>query len=107
MRTGAGSCTADASSSSDSCSERSSWCLSPTERDCSARHVTDAPASFIDARIDGIVGLEIDIRRIEGKWKVSQNRPEADRSRVADGFEASGDASMARLVRGSGDRDAD
>jgi transcriptional regulator len=61
-------------------------------------HVTDAPASFIDAQINGIVGLEIEIRRIEGKWKVSQNRPEADRRGVAAGFEASGDASMARLV---------
>jgi transcriptional regulator len=70
-------------------------------------HVTDAPASYIDAQIKGIVGLEIDIRRIEGKWKVSQNRPDADRNGVAEGFEASGDASMARLVRGSGDRDAD
>jgi transcriptional regulator len=70
-------------------------------------HVTDAPPSYIDAQIKGIVGLEIDIRRIDGKWKVSQNRPEADRISVAEGFEASGDASMSRLVRGSSDHDAD
>jgi transcriptional regulator len=69
-------------------------------------HVTDAPAAFIDAQINGIVGLELEIRRIEGKWKVSQNRPEADRRGVAEGFEASGDASMARLVRKYSDRGA-
>jgi transcriptional regulator len=67
-------------------------------------HVTDAPASFIDTQINGIVGLEIEIRRIEGKWKVSQNRTEADRRSVAEGFEASGDASMSGLVRSYIDR---
>jgi transcriptional regulator len=69
-------------------------------------HVTDAPASFIDAQINGIVGLEIEIQRIEGKWKVSQNRTDADRRSVAEGFEAIGDASMSRLVRTYIDRDA-
>ena len=68
-------------------------------------HVTDAPASFIDAQIAGIVGLEVEIQRIEGKWKVSQNRPEADRSGVAAGFEANGNASMSRLVKSYSDRD--
>ena len=62
-------------------------------------HVTDAPASYIDGQINGIVGLEIEIRRIEGKWKVSQNRPAADRCAVADGFRANGDAVMSNLVR--------
>jgi transcriptional regulator len=70
-------------------------------------HVTDAPASFIDAQINGIVGLEIEIRRIEGKWKVSQNRPEADRRGVAEGFDASGDQSMSSLVRSHRDPAAD
>jgi len=69
-------------------------------------HVTDAPPSFIDAQINGIVGLEIEIQRIEGKWKVSQNRTDADRRSVAEGFEAIGDASMSRLVRTYIDRDA-
>jgi transcriptional regulator len=70
-------------------------------------HVTDAPATYIDAQISGIVGLEIDIRRIEGKWKVSQNRPEADRSGVAEGLEAIGDARMSSLVKSYSDPDAD
>ena len=65
--------------------------------------VEDAPATFIDAQIKGIVGVEIDITSIEGKWKVSQNRPVADRAGVVQGLEtenATPDAAdMARLVR--------
>jgi transcriptional regulator len=68
--------------------------------------VTDAPASFIQSQIKGIIGLEIEIGEIHGKWKVSQNRPVADRVGVADGLETEGqDASspdMARLVRSWG-----
>jgi transcriptional regulator len=69
-------------------------------------HVADAPASYVDDQINGIVGLEIEIRRIEGKWKVSQNRPEADRKMVADRFEATGDTTMSDLVRRSSDPSA-
>ena len=48
--------------------------------------VGDAPEAFVAAQIRGIVGLEIPIDRIEGKWKVSQNRSEADRLGVARGL---------------------
>ncbi len=48
--------------------------------------VDDAPADFLKAQVRGIVGLEIEISAIEGKWKVSQNRPEADRAGVAEGL---------------------
>jgi transcriptional regulator len=61
-------------------------------------HVTDAPASFVDAQINRIIGLVIEIRQIEGKWKVSQNRSAADRRGVVAGFTESGDAAMASLV---------
>jgi transcriptional regulator len=61
-------------------------------------HVTDPPATFIDAQINGIVGLELEIQRIEGKWKVSQNRSDADRSGVTKGLEASGNPTMSALV---------
>ena len=37
--------------------------------------VEDAPEDFVAAQIKGIIGVEITIGRIEGKWKVSQNRP--------------------------------
>jgi transcriptional regulator len=67
--------------------------------------VDDAPAPFVAAQIKGIVGIEIDISRIEGKWKVSQNRSEADRRSVSEGLrQAEDDASrdMADLVDARG-----
>ena len=67
--------------------------------------VTDAPAPFVEAQLKGIVGLEIPITRIEGKWKLSQNRPEADRRGVVEGLRSEGDEmgrEMADLVEKSG-----
>ena len=62
--------------------------------------VADAPAPFIASQMKGIVGIEIKIDRLEGKWKVSQNRPEGDRKGVLAGFRGQGEAShaMAALV---------
>ena len=62
--------------------------------------VGDAPEPFIASQIKGIVGVEIPVARIEGKWKVSQNRPEADRAGVISGLAAEGEAAeaMAALV---------
>jgi len=48
--------------------------------------VSDAPADFIATLMKGIVGFEIPIRKLEGKWKVSQNRNEADRLGAIDGL---------------------
>jgi transcriptional regulator len=45
--------------------------------------VTDAPVDFIRAQLRGIVGVRLTIARIEGKRKLSQNRPPADRQGVA------------------------
>jgi transcriptional regulator len=62
--------------------------------------VSDAPAGFIRSQLKGIIGVEIEITEIEGKWKVSQNRPAADREGVADGLAAMPDQDeMAALVR--------
>jgi len=63
--------------------------------------VDDAPADFVKMQMRAIVGVEIPIRRIEGKWKMSQNRPEADRAGVIAGFESAGEAGevLAELVR--------
>jgi transcriptional regulator len=66
--------------------------------------VSDAPADFIDAMLKGIVGIEIPIASLAGKWKVSQNRPEADRRGVAEALQQRDDDSsraMAALVRES------
>jgi transcriptional regulator len=48
--------------------------------------IGDAPADYIASQIKGIVGLEMVITRLEGKWKVSQNRSEQDRVGVAEGL---------------------
>ncbi|MCI0546878.1 MAG: FMN-binding negative transcriptional regulator [Candidatus Rokubacteria bacterium] len=64
--------------------------------------VTDAPAEYIEAQLRGIVGIEIPISRLTGKWKVSQNRGAADRQGVVQGLGALPDpeaAAMAALVR--------
>jgi len=45
---------------------------------------SDAPGDFISTQLRGIVGLRMPIRRIYGKWKMSQNRPDADRSGAID-----------------------
>jgi transcriptional regulator len=66
--------------------------------------VDDAPEAYISSMVNAIVGLEIAVSRMEGKWKVSQNRNEADRQGVIAGLRASGDESdlaMAELVSGA------
>src|SRR5690348_5564449 len=61
--------------------------------------VADAPADFVEAQIRAIVGVEIPILRIEGKWKLSQNRSAADRRGVVEGLQGeSRNAEMAKLV---------
>jgi transcriptional regulator len=60
--------------------------------------VSDAPRTYIESQLHGIVGVQIEIDAIEGKWKVSQNRPEADRRGVAEGL-AQDEPAMSELVR--------
>ena len=57
-------------------------------------HVADAPADYLDAMLKAIVGIEIEVTRVEGKFKLSQNRDAADRTGVVLGLEA--DASLNR-----------
>lgn len=49
--------------------------------------VTDAPGEYIEAQLKSIVGFELSIAHIEGKWKMSQNRPDSDREGVVAGLE--------------------
>jgi transcriptional regulator len=60
--------------------------------------VTDAPADFIDGMLKGIVGFAVPITRLEGKWKMSQNRPAADRAGVIGGLENAGQEEVAALI---------
>ncbi len=48
--------------------------------------VSDAPTNYIELMLKAIISLEIPINRLHGKWKVSQNRPEADQEGVAQGL---------------------
>jgi len=59
--------------------------------------VADAPEPFVAGQIAAIIGV-VPISSIEGKWKVSQNRPAADRQGVQDGLRLDGNEEMARLV---------
>ena len=63
--------------------------------------VDDAPNDYIARQLKGIVGMEMPISRIEGKWKVSQNKKDQDRMGVSRGlnFESGGvPSAMSDLV---------
>ncbi len=60
--------------------------------------VSDAPDEFVKAMLRAIVGVEIPITRLLGKWKVSQNRPPADRIGVREGLRAAGDPASAIMA---------
>ena len=89
--------------------EDSSWLRAHLER-LTRRHeadrpepweLTDAPEDYLAAQVRGIVGVEIAVTRLAGKWKVSQNRGEADRAGVTTGLRADADPAsvvMADLI---------
>lgn len=63
--------------------------------------VADAPREFTDRLVQAIVGIEIPITRLQGKWKVSQNQPAQNRASVIAGLTEQGhggSADMAALV---------
>ncbi len=61
--------------------------------------IGDAPADYIETMLRAIVGIEIEVTALVGKWKVSQNRSAADREGVAAGLTAlAGDAQAAVMA---------
>lgn len=60
--------------------------------------VDDAPAEFVAQMLRAIVGIEIPVERLIGKWKVSQNRTPEDRKGVAKGLSAEDDADARALA---------
>ena len=71
--------------------------------------VSDAPADYVDTMLRAIVGIEITLSALTGKWKVSQNRGQADRDGVMHGLRAQAEqhgdaqaAAMAELVARGG-----
>jgi transcriptional regulator len=67
--------------------------------------VGDAPPEYIDALLQSVVGVEIRVDRLEGKWKISQNQPEVNREGVIRNLENKPDQTaqeLARLMRDAG-----
>jgi transcriptional regulator len=64
--------------------------------------MAEQPARYMAGMVRGIVGFEIAVRRLEGKYKLSQNRPADDRPRIIAALEAGGDPDargVAQLMR--------
>jgi transcriptional regulator len=68
-------------------------------RGAAAWSVDDAPRAFIEGQLRAIVGVELEISRIEAKAKLSQNRPEADVEGVIAGLRERGDTASAEAVK--------
>lgn len=71
--------------------------------------VADAPADYVEKMLAAVVGIEIEITRLVGKWKTSQNQPQRNRDGVAAGLRArdgADDGEMATLVAGVRDAPA-
>ena len=60
--------------------------------------ITDAPDDHIERQLRAIVGVEVAIERIAGKWKVSQNRTAKDAEGVVAGLKEQGDPASQRMV---------
>jgi transcriptional regulator len=60
--------------------------------------VSDAPDDFVQGMLKGIIGFAIRLTRLEGKWKMSQNRPVEDRTGVVAGLSDEGQEDVAALI---------
>jgi len=60
--------------------------------------VTDAPDDFVQKLVGSIVGLEMPVSKLMGKWKVSQNRPAVDRAGVIEGLRERGDENAVAMA---------
>jgi transcriptional regulator len=72
----------------------------------SAWEVSDAPANFIELLKKNIIGIEINIERLEGKFKMSQEMGKGDREGVAKGFESLGTENGLKMARTVNERGA-
>ena len=66
--------------------------------------VSDAPPPYLANMLQAIVGFELPVTRIEGKWKLSQNRTELDRAGAAQGLQTSDDPHAQQVGRLVADR---
>jgi transcriptional regulator len=71
-------------------------------REAAPWRMQDLPEPYLAGMLNGIMGFEIAVARLDGKFKLSQNRPAADRPRIIAAVEARDDADsqgVARLMR--------
>jgi transcriptional regulator len=61
--------------------------------------VDDAPEPYLAGQLKAIVGVEIVISHVEGKWKLSQNRSAADMAGAIEGLEATGEQGISAAMR--------
>jgi transcriptional regulator len=66
--------------------------------------VSDAPERYVQAQLKAIVGFELEIKSLEGKHKLSQNRPAADKELVVEGLGEAGETVMKGLVQAAIDK---
>lgn len=74
-------------------------------REAKPWRMDELPEAYINSMLNGIVGVEIAVARLEGKFKLSQNRPEGDRPRIVAALDARGDpesSAVAELMRQRG-----
>jgi transcriptional regulator len=60
--------------------------------------ISEAPESYIDTMLRGIVGFELTVTQLDGKYKLTQNRDDADRDGVREGLQREGHEDLARLM---------
>ncbi|WP_105902013.1 FMN-binding negative transcriptional regulator [Vibrio gangliei] len=60
--------------------------------------MSDAPTKYIEQMLPAIIGIEIEIQEIEGKWKVSQDKPKVNQQGVVQGLQESGHGEMSDWV---------
>lgn len=60
--------------------------------------VADAPTGYVDAMLRAIVGFELSVAVLEGKYKLSQNRDAADRAGVREGLARDGQDALSHLM---------
>ena len=64
--------------------------------------MTDAPRDYVQQMLGAIVGIEVRVARMEGKWKLGQNREARDREGAAAGLERRGEGLTAEAMRAVG-----
>ena len=63
--------------------------------------MSDAPAPYLQKMLGAIVGLEIDVERLEGKFKLSQNKQASDHQALMNTLESTGQTAMAQAMKNS------